>query len=168
MLPRDARKATGLILVPVLMVLADVAASRTALKFLLLPPFAALTYVVFVNPGGVPMNIRRVIVCPACTALLAWGSAGTLGYNALSVGVVVVGTMLLMWVLDSRMVVPPLALALLTVLLYKQVRGRIDYPISVLAYTIVLYGIFRLWSWLPLERFTFGEPGSDVSGTGPE
>lgn len=136
------------------MVIADVAADRTALKFLLLPPFGALTYVVFVNPGRVEINLRRVILCPTATGVYAWLLANTLGYNAVSVALAVVGTMILMWALDTAMIVPPLALALLTVLLHDQVRGQVDYIISVFVFTIFIYGLYLAWLHLPLDQHT--------------
>jgi hypothetical protein len=125
------------------------AADRTALKFLLLPPFGALTYLLFVNPANVTMNLRRVVICPTATALLAWILASTIGYNAVSVALVTIGTMALMWALQAFMIVPPLALALLTMLLYRDVRGRVDYVLSVLLFTMVVYGIYLLWLRLP-------------------
>jgi hypothetical protein len=148
----DARKVTALLLVPSLLVVADIAADRTALKFLLLPPLGALTYLVFVNPARVQMNLRRVVVCPTLTALLAWTIAGTLGYNFGSVALVTAGTMGIMWGLDASSIVPPLALALLTVLLHREVRGQVDYVLSVFIYSVVLYGIYLLWLRLPLDR----------------
>jgi hypothetical protein len=151
-LPSDRRKLSALLIVPLVMVIADVVADRTALKFLLLPPFGALTYVVFVNPGRVDMNVRRVILCPTATGVYAWLLANALGYNAVSVALAVIGTMLIMWLLDTVMIVPPLALALLTVLLHDQVRGQVDYIISVFVFTIFVYGLYLVWLRLPLDH----------------
>jgi hypothetical protein len=148
---RDHRLLTALVLVPAILVLADVAANRTALKFLLLPPLGALTYLVFVNPAHVEMNIRRVVVAPTATATLAWLMATWIGYNALSVAAVTVGTMLILWALRAVAVVPPLALALLTVLLYKDVRGQVDYVLSVFVFTAAIYCLYRLWLRLPID-----------------
>ncbi len=148
----NLRRATALVLVPMILVIADVAANRTALKFLLLPPLGALTYLVFVNPARVDMNLRRIVVAPTATAALAWLAANWLGYNAVSVATVTVGTMLILWILRSATIVPPLALALLTVLLYKDVRGQVDYILSVFIFTAALYLLYRLWLRLPLDR----------------
>jgi hypothetical protein len=164
-IPNDRRKLSALVIVPLVMVIADVAADRTALKFLLLPPFGALTYVVFVNPGQVNMTVRRVILCPTATGVYAWLLANTLGYNALSVALAVVGTMILMWALDTVMIVPPLALALLTVLLHAQVRGQVDYIISVFVFTIALYCLYLAWLRVPLGQDAEG-PGQDAEGPG--
>lgn len=150
--PRDARRVTAVVLVPVILVIADVAANRTALKFLLLPPLGALTYLLFVNPARVEMNVRRVVVAPTLTAIFAWLLATYVGYNALSVAAVTVGTMLILWLLRAVTIVPPLALALLTILLYKDVRGQVDYVLSVFIFTAMIYLIYRLWMRLPLER----------------
>jgi hypothetical protein len=139
------------VLVPLILVLADVAADRTALKFLLLPPLGALTYLLFVNPTGVEMNIRRVVIAPTATALFAWILASTAGYNAVTVAAATVGTMAILWLLQSATMVPPLALALLTVLLYKVVRGQVDYVLSVFIFTAAIYLIHRLWLRLPLD-----------------
>jgi hypothetical protein len=149
-----ARKLTALVLVPTLLVLADITADRTALKFLLLPPLGALTYLVFVNPAHVEMNFRRIVICPTLTALLAWIIAGTLGYSFVSVALVTIGTMAVMWGLGAASIVPPLALALLTILLHEEVRGQVDYLLSVLIYSCVLYVIYRLWLRLPIDSHT--------------
>lgn len=146
-----ARRASALVLVPVILVVADVAANRTALKFLLLPPLGALTYLLFVNPAGVEMNLRRVVVAPTLTATFAWGLATGIGYNAVTVAAATVGTMLILWLLRSATIVPPLALALLTILLYKDVRGQVDYVLSVFIFTAAIYLIHRLWLRLPLD-----------------
>ena len=143
--PVDPRTLSAYLLVPLILVLSDVAADRTALKFLLLPPFGALTYLLFVNPAHVEMNVRRVIICPTAVALLAWILASTIGYNAVSVAVATVGTMAIMWVLGAVSIVPPLALALLTILLHDQVRGRLDYILSVFLFTVAIYGLYVLW-----------------------
>jgi hypothetical protein len=92
MIPFRTREITGLVLVPVVLVAADVVATRTAFKFLLLPPFGALTYLVFVNPGNIEINLRRVVICPSATAVLAWVVASTLGYNMVSVAITTVAT----------------------------------------------------------------------------
>jgi hypothetical protein len=141
---------SALVLIPVILVLADLAATSTSFKFLLLPPFGALTYLMFVNPARVEMNVRRIIVCPTATAALAWILATTIGYNALSVALAMAGTMLIMWVLDAYMIVPPLALALLTILLHDQVRGHPDYILSVFIFTVAVYGVYLAWLRLPL------------------
>jgi hypothetical protein len=60
------------------------------------------------------------------------------------------GTICLMWVLDARVIVPPLALALLTILLHSEVRGRPDYVLSVFVFTVAIYALYRLWLRLPL------------------
>ena len=148
----DLRKLSALLLVPSILVIADVAADRTALKFLLLPPLGALTYLVFVNPAHIEMNVRRVVICPTATAVLAWSLASTVGYNALSVFLVTAGTMAIMWGLDAFSIVPPLALALLTILLHDQVRGHLDYLLSVFVFTVALYGLYLLWLRIPFER----------------
>lgn len=151
MIPFRTREITALILVPMVLVIADIIATRTALKFLLLPPFGALTYLVFVNPGNIELNIRRVIICPSATALLAWAVANTLGYNTVSVALTTIATMGLMFVLDSRMVVPPLALELLTLLLHDQIKGQFGYIISVVVFTAAIYLLYRLWARLVRE-----------------
>lgn len=144
------RTLVGLLLVPAIMVVADIAADRTALKFLLLPPLGALTYLVFVNPAGIEMNMRRIVLCPSATAVLAWTLANVIGYNALSVALATGGTMAIMWALGAPSIVPPLALALLTILLHAEVRGRVDYILSVVIFTVALYCLYRLWLRLPL------------------
>jgi hypothetical protein len=98
------------------------------------------------------MNVRRVILCPTATGVYAWLLANALGYNAVSVALAVIGTMLIMWLLDTVMIVPPLALALLTVLLHDQVRGQVDYIISVFVFTIFVYGLYLVWLRLPLDH----------------
>lgn len=133
------------------LVAADIVATQTALKFLLLPPFGALTYLVFVNPGSIELNVRRVIICPSATAILAWAVANTLGYNTFSVALTTIATMGLMFILDSRMVVPPLALELLTLLLHNQVKGQAGYIISVVVFTTVIYLLYRVWARLVSE-----------------
>lgn len=147
----NGRLMAALVLVPAILVVADVAADRTALKYLLLPPFGALTYSVFINPGRIQMNVRRIVICPTVTAFYAWVLANTLGYNALSVALATVGTIGLMWALRASLVVPPLALALLTILLQSEVRGRPDYVLSVFVFTVAIYGLYRLWLRLPLD-----------------
>lgn len=156
--PLDRRRITALVVVPAVLMLADVAANRTALKFLLLPPLGALTYLLFVNPAGVEMNARRVIAAPTATAAYAWTIASVLGYNAVSVGLVTAGTIAIMWLLNAPSVVPPLALALLTVLLHDQVRGQVDYLISVFVFTVVIYALYQLWLRLPLDSGQQQEP----------
>jgi hypothetical protein len=148
----DTRRISALLLVPSILVVADLAADRTALKFLLLPPLGALTYLVFVNPARVDMNLRRVVVCPTATALLAWTIAGSIGYNFASVALVTIGTMAIMWGLEASSIVPPLALALLTILLHTEVRWQVDYVLSVFIYSVVLYGVYLVWLRLPLDR----------------
>lgn len=69
--PRDARRVSAFLIVPLVLVVADMASNRTSFKFLLLPPFAALTYVVFVNPAKVEPNALRVIATPTLTGALA-------------------------------------------------------------------------------------------------
>lgn len=147
----NLRRASALVLVPAILVIADVAANRTALKFLLLPPLGALTYLVFVNPARVEMNIRRIVIAPTATATLAWLMATWVGYNAVSVAAVTIGTMLILWILRAVSIVPPLALALLTVLLYKDVRGQVDYILSVFIFSAALYCIYRIWLHLPFS-----------------
>lgn len=144
------RTISGLILVLAILIAADVAANRTALKFLLLPPFGALTYLIFVNPTRVEVNARRVVAAPTLTAIWAWLVASAMGYETEGLALAVVGTMLIMWLLRAHMIVPPMALALLTLLLHQQVRWQVDYPISVAIFTLVLYGIYLIWSRLPL------------------
>jgi CBS-domain-containing membrane protein len=156
----DPRKLSAFLLVPAILVAADVAADRTAMKFLLLPPLGALTFLVFVNPAHVAMNVRRIIVGPTATALLAWTLANVLGYNAVSVALATIGTMAIMWALDATLIVPPLALALLTLLLHSEVHGRVDYLISVFAFTVAIYALYRLWLWIPFERSTGESPAS--------
>lgn len=148
----DLRTVSACMLIPAILVTADVAADRTALKFLLLPPFGALTYVVFINPAQLEMNIRRVVICPTAVALLAWTLANTIGYNAVSVAVATIGTMAIMWLLGSASIVPPLALALLTILLHVEVRGKLDYILSVFLFTVCIYAIYLVWLRLPLDR----------------
>lgn len=143
------RPFLGMALVVGILVLADIASTQTPLKFLLLPPFGALSYLVFVNPGNVHFNFRRIVLCPVLTAVLAWTLASTIGYNPLSIGLGTGGTMLIMWVLDAGMIVPPLALELLTLLLHDQIRGRFDYLASVFAFTALMYGLHVLWSRIP-------------------
>ena len=155
--PLNTRAATGIVLVPLILVIADVAANRTALKFLLLPPLGAMTYLVFVNPARMEMNIRRVVVAPKATAALAWILATWVGYNAISVAAVTIGTMLILWILRAVSVVPPLALALLTVLLYRAVRDQVDYILSVFIFSAAVYCLYRIWLRLPLSP---GEPQS--------
>jgi len=157
--PSRARRLSGLALVPLILVLADVAAGQTSFKFLLLPPFGALTYLIFVNPANVHVNVRRVVICPTVAALIAWLLAQALGYNAVSVFLATVGTMAAMWALDARMVVPPLALELLTLLLHDEVRGQVGYVVSVFAFTLVIYAVYRLWIVLPLDREDVDAPG---------
>lgn len=152
MIPERSRDIAALVMVPLVLIAADLAANGTALKFLLLPPFGALTYLVFVNPANVGLNARRIIVAPTGAALIAWIIANTLGYNAVSVAVATIGTMVLMFALDARMIVPPMALALLTLLLHNEVRGRIGYIVSVLIFTVVIYALYRLWRWVLAER----------------
>ncbi len=151
MIPIRTREVTALVLVPLVLVAADVVATQTALKFLLLPPFGALTYLVFVNPGNIEINIRRVVICPSATAILAWAVANALGYNMVSVALTTIATMGLMFVLDSRMVVPPLALELLTLLLHNQVKGQFGYIISVVVFTAAIYLLYRGWALLVRE-----------------
>lgn len=150
--PVTIRVALSFLIVPALLVLADVGASRTSLKYLLLPPFGALAYLVFINPARVRLGWRQIILAPTLTAVWAWLIAGALGYNAPAVAVAVIGTMAIMWSTGSRMVVPPMALALLTLLLHNDVRWRIGYLISVLVFTVVMYAVYRLWLRLPLDR----------------
>lgn len=146
MISLRTREITALILVPLVLVAADVASNRTSLKFLLLPPFGALTYLVFINPGQVEINIRRIIICPSLVAGLAWVVANTLGYDVYSVGLTTLATMGIMILLDSTMIVPPLALELLTLLLHNQVKGQYGYIISVVVFTIVIYVLYRVWA----------------------
>jgi hypothetical protein len=133
------------------LVVADVAASYTALKFLLLPPFGALAYLVFVNPAAVPLNVRRIVLCPTLTALLAWTLAATLGYSVLSIVVGTGGTIAIMWLLNAQTIVPALALELLSLLLHDQIRHRPGYVVSVFVFTVALYALYRLWLHLPAE-----------------
>jgi hypothetical protein len=144
--------AASFVLVPVLLMAADLAATRTALKYLLLPPFGALAYLVFINPTRIELDARHVILAPTLTAVWSWMVAGVLGYNLPAVGLVVLGTMVIMWGTGSRMVVPPMALALLTLLLHGAVRWQIAYPLSVFVFTLAMYAIYRLWLRLPLDR----------------
>jgi hypothetical protein len=153
------RRLVVLLVVPAVLVVADVAANRTALKFLLLPPFGALAYLVFMNPAQIELNVRRVIVAPTASAALAWILANTVGYNVLSVGLATGGTMLIMWLLDAPMIVPPMALTLLTLLLHSEVRGKVGYIVSVFVFTLALYALHRLWVKIPFER-----PPSDAAG----
>lgn len=153
------RRASALVIVPLILVVADLAADRTALKFLLLPPFGALAYLVFVNPANVHLNARRVVVAPTASAALAWILANSLGYNALSVALGTAGTMAIIWVLDASMIVPPLALALLTLLLHKEVHGKFGFIVSVFVFTLVVYALYRLWVQLPLESRSPASPG---------
>ena len=138
----------GILLVTVILVVADVAATFSALKFLLLPPFGALAYLVFVNPAQVLITVRRVVFCPIAAALLAWGLASTIEYNIVSIAAATLGTIALMWLLDAAMVVPPVALELLTLLLHRQVRGDPIYPASVCVFTVGIYLLYQIWDRL--------------------
>lgn len=163
----DLRRASALILVPLILIVADIAADRTTLKFLLLPPFGALTYLLFVNPSKVDMNIRRIVICPTATAVLAWILANTVGYNAISVALATTGTMAIMWALGAYLIVPPLALALLTILLHQEVRGHVDYILSVFVFTVAVYCIYLIWLRLPLDGGAIHDSSDQrhVSGT---
>ena len=51
----------------------------------------------------------------------------------------------------NQRTVSALLLALLTILLHQEVRGRVDYIISVFIFTVVMYGLYVMWLRLPLE-----------------
>lgn len=146
------RLALALVLVPLILAAADVAASRTTFKFLLLPPFGALTYLVFINPARLELGARQIVLSMTLTAVWAWLLASAIGYTAPSVILAVAGTMAIMWASRAHMVVPPMALALLTLLLHTQVRWHPEYLASVLVFTVAVYLMHRIWARLPLDR----------------
>jgi hypothetical protein len=49
------------------------------------------------------------------------------------------------------MVVPPLALELLTLLLHNQVKGQFSYVVSVVVFTVAIYLLYLAWAWLVRE-----------------
>ncbi|MGH2447826.1 MAG: HPP family protein [Chloroflexota bacterium] len=151
------RQLSAIVLVPAILVVADVLSGRT-LKFLLLPPFGALTYLVFINPVAVELNVRRIIVAPSVSGLYAWLIAQYLGYQPLSIFLATAGTMVILWLTKSTMIVPPLALELLTLLLHQEVHNRFGYVVSVVVFTIGVYLIYLAWRRLPLDAtiYPFG------------
>lgn len=148
--PANLRTLLGALLVVAILTVADVAATRTTLKFLLLPPFGALTYLVFLNPARLELGVRHIILSPTLTAVWAWLLASIVGDTVISVAAAAAGTMAIMWITRTHLVVPPMALALLTLLLYRDVRWQVDYLISVLIFTIGVYILYRLWIVLPI------------------
>lgn len=135
----QVRPLLAFLAVPLVLVLADVAANRTTLKFLLLPPFGALTYMVIVNPSRVDLNLRRLILAPTAATVIAWVVGNALGYTPIAIGAATLGTLLVMWVLDAVTMAPCLALALLTLLLHREVGWNVGYPIAVFLFTLILY-----------------------------
>ncbi|HZU13289.1 MAG TPA: HPP family protein [Chloroflexota bacterium] len=150
--PITWRLVCALVLVPLILVASDFAATRSSLKYLLLPPFGALTYLVFVNPARAPLGFRNIVLAMSLTGLWSWFIASEFGYRPLTVGSAVLGTMAIMWLTGSRRVVPPMALCLLTLLLHDEIRWQVDYLLSVVIFTLLLWLLSVVWRRLPLDR----------------
>lgn len=164
--PVTWRLLLALVLVPAILVASDLAATRSALQFLLLPPFGALAYLVFIHPEGAALSFRHIVLAMCLTALWSWLIASAFGYHALTVGVAATGTIVIMWVSGARRVVPPMALCLLTLLLHSEIRWQVDYLLSVLVFTLLLWLFSLLWVMLPLDRVAFGAEVSPADRDG--
>lgn len=144
------------IAVPIILALADVAANRTALKFLLLPPFGALAYTVLVNPARLDLNLRRLVLAPTAATVIAWILGNELGYTPVSVAVATGATTLVMWLFGALTIVPCLALELLALLLHRQVGWNVGYPLAVFLFTVILFGMHLILRHRPDARDAAG------------
>lgn len=140
---------SALVLVPLLVGFVTVAEVHTPFRFLLFPPLAALAYGVFTNPDHASANPRGIVVAPTLTAVFVLPVSAFMGAGAPAYGVAVLVTIVILRLVGSTLV-PPLALAVLIVLL--RVRDPI-FAVSVFIATLLLFIIFLLWKRLMLERW---------------
>ena len=140
---------SALVIVPLLIGFVTVAEARTPFRFLLFPPLAALAYGILTNPDQPSANLRGIVVAPTLTAIAVLPVSALMGADAPAYGVAVLVTIIILRLVDSTLV-PPLALAVLIVLL--RVHDPI-FAVSVFAATLLLYIIFVLWKRLLLEAW---------------
>lgn len=138
---------SALVVVPLLIAFVTIAGARTPLRFLLFPPLAALAYGILTNPDQPSANLRGIVVAPTLTAIVVLPISAYMGADAPAYAVAVLVTIVIMRLVGSTLV-PPLALAVLIVLL--RVRDPV-FAVSVFVATLLLYAIFMLWKCL-LER----------------
>ncbi len=110
-------------------------------EFLLVPPLAVVTYLLFSDPERADGRLRSVVVLP-----VVGGVAGELGYAALGltpwgVAATVLAVLLAQRALRARMP-PALAIAVLAMLL--RARGP-WYPIDVGVSSLLVWAAFRAW-----------------------
>ncbi len=142
-LNRGAERA-ALVAVPLLLFAID-GVSRLVrgrpTEFLLVPPLAVITYVLFSDPDRADARLRSVVLLP-----VVGGVAGELGYAALGltpwgVAAAVLAVLLAQRALRARMP-PALAIAVLAMLL--RARGP-WYPIDVGVSALLVWTAFRAW-----------------------
>ncbi len=140
---RTAERA-ALVAVPVVLFAIDglsrLARGR-ATEFLLVPPLAVITYLLFSDPGRADPRLRSVVLLP-----VIGGVAGELAYAALGltpwgVAAAVLAVLLAQQALRARMP-PALAVAVLAMLL--RARGP-WYPIDVGVSSLLVWAAFRAW-----------------------
>lgn len=140
---------SALVAVPVLVGLVAVLELHSPFRFLLFPPLAALAYAIFTNPDHPSATLIGIVVAPTLTALLVLPISAALGASAPAFGLAVLVTIVLLR-LTRITLVPPLALAVLIVLLHIH---QLMFAVSVLAATLLLFAIFVLWKRLLLDRW---------------
>lgn len=153
---------SALVAVPLLVGLVAVLELHTPFRFLLFPPLAALAYAIFTNPDHPSATVVGIVVAPTLTALLVMPIGAVLGTSAPAFGLAALVTIVLLRLARTTLV-PPLALAVLIVLLRIH---QLMFAVSVLAATLLLYAIFALWKRLLLDRW-HPRQGMESGSDGP-
>jgi CBS-domain-containing membrane protein len=129
-----------LVAVPLTLAAIELLAQQAQLRFLLFPPLAALAYLLFTRPVGPHATWRGAVVAPSVGAGI--GTVGTLAFQPGFLGVLVIAflTMLMMRLLGVT-TPPVLAVALLPLVFGTE---GLDYPVSILLGTALLFVLFQV------------------------
>lgn len=110
-------------------------------EFLVLPPLAVVTYLLFRQPSGPWTCARSIVVLPCAGAIcgeLAWRF---FGMTPLGIGVATLAVLALQLAIRATMP-PALALAVLAMLLHVQGPA---YALGVLQATAIIFVAFHAW-----------------------
>jgi RsiW-degrading membrane proteinase PrsW (M82 family) len=134
--------ASVIVILPSMLVVLQVLATRTDLKFLLFPPLAALGYRMFRQPYSNATYWRSVVAAPALGSALGFALSSAGGLTAWTTAVAALGGIA---IIEGLRAEAPPTLAIILLALFVHVTWR--FPVSVLASTVCLSLIFRAWRW---------------------
>ncbi len=126
------------------------ATHRKATQFLLVPPLAVITYVLFMQPRSRHASVASIIVLPVAGALIGEAAYHFLGAAPWAFAVACAAVLGVQALLRATMP-PALAIALLAILL--KASGPY-YPLDVCLATIAIAVTFYVWRALLWERCT--------------